>query len=102
MNSVTQQVAANSEEAAAAAEELSSQADGMLEMIGRFSITSVGRAPVARGGAPQRAKPSPRLAQGAARTPGMPVPSVPSVTGPTRGAVAIPFEDDDAATLQEF
>jgi methyl-accepting chemotaxis protein len=95
MNDVTQSVAANAEEAAASAEELTGQAGSMRSMVGRFTLASVPSASARRLGAAGRVSAARRS-------------TVPAATRSTRSSRQIPFDADDSeaqhdeAMLQSF
>ena len=67
MNEVTQSVAANAEEAAASAEELTGQATSMNAMVSRFVLTSTSSVSSSGRRLPARASASPRASTTAAR-----------------------------------
>ena len=113
ISSVTQQVASNSEESASAATELESQAQTLRETVSEFTLTRVtatASAPVATRG--ETVRPPRRQSSQAssqlkaaiqARRIGShrPVAELATTTGGTAASV-IPFDDDDASTLNDF
>jgi methyl-accepting chemotaxis protein len=109
MNATTQSVASNAEESASAAVELSSQAQTMKDLVGRFVITGVSpRGRSARPSAPPArpaALPS-RTGHGAGRKPAATVAATPPASRSARRARAadlIPFDDaDDTSVLSVF
>jgi methyl-accepting chemotaxis protein len=94
MNQITQQTAANSEESASVAEELSGQAQEVRSLVTSFKLSDSGlrrSAPAAPGGA-RRLQPAP--------APPRPAPA-PGPGPSTRARAVIPF-DEDLKTLEEF
>jgi uncharacterized phage infection (PIP) family protein YhgE len=106
MNQVTQQNAANSEESAAAADELSSQANGLWSTVSMYTLSSggVGAGPQApRSSGSQRANGAAPPAPSRPRARAV----VPATNGHARrqsdARQAIPFDDDtDEEVLQSF
>jgi methyl-accepting chemotaxis protein len=99
MNSLTQASAANSEESASAAEELSSQAGVMLGLVRQFQLEDDYRAPPAPPA--RRARKVPALTISGAR-PRRSANGNGNGHGRLDAERLIPFDDDDATTLQEF
>ena len=104
VNGVTQQVAANAEESAAAAEELTGQAGHLQTLVASFRLTA-GRGTGAAAGGPARPRAATRRMVAAAPAP---APAARAVAPERRFAKVdpesvIPFHDDgDDDTLQEF
>jgi methyl-accepting chemotaxis protein len=91
MNQVTQQNAANSEESAAAADELSGQAAGLRELVARYRLSDMGVAEL------RRAFTAPSLARFG------PTPKPPVPNGRDVAARLIPLDDAaDQDVLQSF
>jgi uncharacterized phage infection (PIP) family protein YhgE len=129
MNQVTQSTAASAEESASAAEEMSGQAEEMRNLVSAFKLSNAGSGaavrPVQRAAAaamrsgakattPLRAKPAPagvRVGAGNGHGNTPVVAARPAYSAGVRDGghgpkpdpkKAIPFDDDDHATLQNF
>jgi methyl-accepting chemotaxis protein len=92
MAALTQRTAANAEESASAATELSAQAGEMNALASQFRLSTVTTAPAApRAAAPRYAAPPSAKRR----------PSLGGSNGYVKAASVIPFDDDDSA-LAEF
>jgi methyl-accepting chemotaxis protein len=108
MNAVTQQTAANAEESASAAEELSGQAEKMEALVGHFQLATAPAAP-RRDTAARAARRTPHRGVPAGPSPIRPIPSrggsrhaVSAPMPPAPNATPHPFDVDDDDVLEEF